>query len=99
VGLNTYCGYTALSIYWCFMWHLLALYNLYYYFVMLKQTNVYFRLCILTLSTDVTCGPGCSGGIATDYELDGPGIELYHILHTSYMVRWQILCLVGVAIV
>lgn len=47
------CGHTAMSIYWCFMWHLLDLCSLYNFFGMLKQTNIYFKLCTLTVSIDV----------------------------------------------
>ena len=35
--------------------------------------NIIYRLSVC--SRDAVCGPGSSVGIATDYGLDGPGIE------------------------
>jgi hypothetical protein len=51
--LGLRCGHTALSVYWCFMWRLLALCSLCYSFGTLKQTDIYFKLYTLTVSTDV----------------------------------------------
>ena len=41
---------------------------------MVQKYTVYKRLVCLNISQHVNkCGPGSSVGVATDYELDGPG--------------------------
>jgi len=50
------------------------------YFSTLSHKRRYYRqkaieMCVLIFTTKFVCGPGGSVGIATDYGLDGPGLN------------------------
>ena len=55
-----------------------SLYLILCLFIFLTQLNCilsHYTICVIWKLIFLSCGPGSSVGIATDYGLDGPGIE------------------------